>query len=156
MANVNTEDLYYGTEYERATLAPVATKRSEQVGLFFPVGDEPGKKGGYFKRSTGIALVKQHVRQLLLTEKGERVMLPNYGVGLRKYLFSPMDEYLFNEIRRDIITAISQYARNVKIRKLSVFQNSETTPQGGNGLAIKLFLQYRNTDTLFDVTVEIV
>ena len=34
-----------------------------------------------------VELVKQNFKMLLLTNPGERIMNPDFGVGLRRYLF---------------------------------------------------------------------
>ena len=33
--------------------------------------------------------IKQNFKNLLLTSPGERMMIPDFGVGLRSYLFEP-------------------------------------------------------------------
>lgn len=32
--------------------------------------------------------IKQNIRMLMYTSPGERVMVPNYGIGIRNYLLS--------------------------------------------------------------------
>ena len=44
-------------------------------------------KGGYEKIRTRKKLAKFHLTNLLLTNPGEKISIPEYGVGLRKYLF---------------------------------------------------------------------
>ena len=154
MANTATEDFYYGTTFRQETLSSSTSKKRKVYGLGFPIGKNPNQKGGLFRKASGLALRKQNLRQLLLTELGERVMLPDYGVALRKYLFSPLDEHLFNEIRKDILSSLARYAKFVRVKKLSIFQDSETTPQGGNSLQIILVVQDKDSDALFSVNVE--
>ena len=44
--------------------------------------------------------VKQNLKMLLFTAPGERVMLPDYGVGLKNYLFENDPEiYIIEKIR---------------------------------------------------------
>ena len=44
------------------------------------------------------ALVKQNVKMLILTNPGERVMEPNYGVGIRQFLFENFESDVFARI----------------------------------------------------------
>ena len=71
---------------------------------------------------------------LLLTNKGERVMIPEYGVGMNRFLFSNYDESTFAKIENDILEQASIYMPVVDIIELS-FLPSEFSP---NGIIIKI------------------
>ncbi|OHD27330.1 MAG: hypothetical protein A2Y38_04890 [Spirochaetes bacterium GWB1_59_5] len=45
---------------------------------------------------------RESARQILLTGKGERVMLGQFGVGAERYLFSPASRLMASFIERDI------------------------------------------------------
>jgi phage baseplate assembly protein W len=79
-------------------------------------------------------LVKQNFKMLLLTDRGERVMEPNYGVGLKKYLFENFDQSTFSRIETDILEQVSIYMPIVAIQEIS-FQPSD---QFSNRLNIKI------------------
>ena len=68
---------------------PVGSRRAI-FGLNFPLG-ENRDRGGFFSKISGVRMIKDAVTQLLLTTRGERVMLPKYGCNLRKFLFQPLD-----------------------------------------------------------------
>tara|TARA_B100000131_G_C17907395_1_gene528953 strand:- start:261 stop:530 length:270 start_codon:yes stop_codon:yes gene_type:complete len=55
---------------------------------------------------------------LLLTNPGERVMEPDFGVGLKKFLFENMNESTFTKIERKIQDQTSIYLPAVKIREI--------------------------------------
>jgi len=80
------------------------------------------------------SLVKQNFKMLLLTDRGERVMEPNYGVGLKKYLFENFDQSTFSRIETDILEQVSIYMPIVAIQEIS-FQPSD---QFSNRLNIKI------------------
>ena len=58
------------------------------VGKFKTVTGQPASlqnnvsEGAYFTGETGVDLIRNNLRQLLLCNKGERVMLPDYGLNL--------------------------------------------------------------------------
>ena len=55
------------------------------------------------------ALVKQNLKMLLLTVPGERMMDPNFGVGLRNYLFEQKSESVYADITSNIGQQVSTY-----------------------------------------------
>ena len=111
---------------------------------------------GYFSKATGKELVRNNLTQLLTTSLGERIMLPGYGINLRKYLFQPMDEMLFKSIKEDILEAIAKYANNVKVLKLGVYPLNEYGAEGLQAMQIKLSVRIKeNENTTFEVGVKI-
>lgn len=133
----------------------VSHKDREIFGLSFPIG---GKKdtGGHFSKSSGVELVKGAVKQLMQTKKGERVMHPSFGVDLEKYLFEPLDQDVFEQIKAEILYAFNRYIVGAKLLKLKVVPVDSITVAGGNGLVITLILALdKEPLKTFDVEVEI-
>ena len=52
--------------------------------------------------SKDASAIKQAIVNLLLTNKGERLMNPTYGSDIRSYLFEPMDFGTANQIKNNI------------------------------------------------------
>jgi uncharacterized protein len=130
------------------------SKKKEVFGLGFPLGSSPD--GGIFSKKTGINMIKDAVHQLLKTERGERVMLPNFGCNLRKYLYQPLDESTFEGIKREVQYSFKNYIVGAKIKKLAVFPMGDLGPAGGNSLKVILSLILDNADLeTFDVEVNI-
>lgn len=131
------------------------SKKTEVYGLNFPLGSDV-EKGGYFKKISGVKMVRAAIRQLLLTERGERVMLPEFGCNLRKFLFSPLDENTFTAIKDEIRTSFQRYIVGASIVKLAVFPTGDTGPSGGNSLQIILTIKLDTEQTqVFDVEAKI-
>lgn len=53
--------------------------------------------------------ISQHVKSLVGTEPGERVMMSSYGVPLKQYLFEPGDSQVTAVITTSIQTAMSAW-----------------------------------------------
>lgn len=117
-----------------------------EYGVPFPVGADPTRP--FFHKITGRKKILNGVHQIIGTTRGERVMLPNFGCNLKPYLFQPLDEITFNEIRREVLESITLYAPGVKILKLGVFEDSQYSPTGGHGLIVKLLLQLKDEEDL--------
>lgn len=151
----NTTVFRYGrrpTKYEEQ--APRA-KRQEIYGLTFPLGKNTAS-GGFFKKNSGREMIRQAVSQLLRTEKGERLMLPNYGCNLRKYLFQPITEDLFSEIRNTIQESFNNYIVGARLLKVAVYETGEYDAAGGNQLRVVLSIQLSTDDLeVFDVEAKI-
>ena len=72
--------------------------------------------------SDGIALTKtyaqvanQNLKMLVLTIPGERVMEPEFGVGLKKYLFENAGAELDATIRQKIFEQVNKYLPYIEI-----------------------------------------
>ena len=140
------------TKYEEQ--APRA-KRQEIVGLTFPLGKNR-ESGGFFKKNSGREMIRQAVTQLLRTEKGERLMLPNYGCNLRKYLFQPITQDLFNNIKETISESFRNYIVGARLLKVGVYETGEYDAAGGNQLRVVLTVQLSTDDLqVFDVEAKI-
>ena len=144
----------YGKIPPRYIKQSPTSKRQEVYGLGFPLGSASG--GGVFSKESGVNLIKDAVAQLLLTERGERLMLPNFGCNLRKFLYMPLDEATFEGIKREIQYSFKKYIVGAHIAKLAVFPFGEAGPAGGNSLKVVLSLKLDTADLeTFDVEVDI-
>ena len=55
---------------------------------------------------------------LLLTNPGERVMDPTFGIGIKTYLFENFTESTFAKIERSIIKQTNIYLPNIMINEI--------------------------------------
>lgn len=82
--------------------------------------------------STGFAmvetieeLIRQNLTTLILTSPGERVMTPNYGVGLNQFLFENMAGNVYSNIENAIRNQAGQYLPGVSIDIVRFFKNED-------------------------------
>jgi len=144
----------YGKISPRYIAQVPTSKRQVVYGLGFPLGSS--NDGGIFSKKTGVTLIRDAVKQLISTERGERIMLPNFGCNLRRYLFQPLDETTFEGIKREIQYSFRNYIVGATIEKLLVYPLGEAGPAGGNSLKVVLSLQLDSADLeQFDVEVDI-
>lgn len=64
---------------------------------------------------SGLRIIKNDLKQLLLTSPGERVMRPNFGTGLRRFTFQQLDNQSINEIRGEIEQSIQIFEKRVEL-----------------------------------------
>ena len=53
--------------------------------------------------------IKQSIKNLVLTQKGEKLFQPEIGSGVYELLFEPMDPFTADSIRDEIINTLGQY-----------------------------------------------
>lgn len=152
---INQTTNFYGREISNESSYSVKSKNTKIYGLKFPFGKI--EDGNFLKKGSGLDLIKSNLKQLLLTRRGERVMLPNFGTNLYKYLMEPLDQALLSQIRREISQSIYKYAPYVNILLLQVFPlENATGSNGGHALLIKLVCSLKENEELnFEVNVEI-
>jgi len=64
-------------------------------------------------------LIKQNLKMLLLTDPGERVMEPNFGIGIKRYLFQNFGFSTQAEIENKINEQVRIYMPAVKIKEIN-------------------------------------
>lgn len=119
------------------------------INIRFPFKDSPI---GNFLELTKVdkRAIKSDLMHLLLTNKGERLYLPDFGANLRKFLFEPNLIEVSNDIRTELQNEINKFIPNLKIDSL------EVEPYEGNEHAVIVRLDYtvtRNTFTESDFVI---
>ena len=73
--------------------------------------------------SKDASAIKQAIVNLLLTNKGERLMNPTYGSDIRSYLFEPMDFGTANQIKNNIRDTIETFEPRIRVLQISATPN---------------------------------
>lgn len=88
-------------------------------GLFFPFQDS--RRGDYLALTEYESQeIRSDLIHLLLTRKGSRYFLPEFGTRLYEYIFEPFDGLTFNAIEADIRDSISQFMPNLIVNNISI------------------------------------
>ena len=95
---------------------------------------------GFRLTKTLVEAVHQNFKMLLLTAPGERVMDPNFGVGLRNYIFRVDDEATYEDIRSKIIEQVSLYMPFVEI--MGVFFGKPHPTSGLSQTSVNMMIEY--------------
>ncbi len=64
--------------------------------------------------------IRANLVHLLLTRKGSRYYLPNFGTRLYEYIFEPLDGDTFSTLRSEIEESISTFIPNLTIQNISI------------------------------------
>lgn len=71
----------------------------------------------------GEQCVKQSVRNILLTNKGELHYFPQFGCNIRKYLFEKVNPLTVLAIKDEVDFAIRNFEPRVKLIKTDVYED---------------------------------
>ena len=113
------------------------------IGALFPLNGQQSKTvGGFFNmsRTTEEQSVTNYIN-LLLTRKGERYMLPSFGVGLQDYLFEQNTEAIRTEIEFEIERQSAYWLPYIKNHKIEVLGRSNSV-NGDEENAIQIIITF--------------
>jgi len=138
-------------------------------GINFPFADS--REGKYLSLSqTADEEIRTDLVHLLLTRKGTRYFLPDFGTRLYEFIFEPLDGPTFSEIESEIRESVQEYLPNLVITNISIKPASED--EEGKGTYIndnnervfrvpgigtmehtaKVKIDYRVTDSVFETS----
>jgi len=147
---LNSDTKVFGVPSTNEVSLRSGSKVQKYYGLIFPIGSNTNS--GYFSKSSGVELIKKNLLQLLRTSRGERFMLPNFGTNLKKYLFEPIDEFLFSKIKKELSTTIASYAPYVNLIDIDISSTDQN--QFRSGIYINLICSLRDEDSVvFEVNL---
>ena len=92
--------------------------------------------------SKDASAIKQAIVNLLLTNKGERLMNPEYGSDIRSYLFEPLDYATASQITTNIRYSIDRWEPRISVSTLKAYPNFDD-----NGFDVEMTYSVRGTDT---------
>ena len=114
--------------------------------------------------------IRSNLIHLLLTRKGSRYYLPDFGTRLYEFIFEPMDGPTFSEIESEIRDSVSEYIPGITITKIDIKPASEGEEDKGSYIdgnddriyrvpgigtkehTAKIKIDYIVTDTAFNST----
>ena len=121
------------------------------LGIEFPIQED--LKGKYLSLTkTQKDRVKSNLINLITTMKGERWRKPDFGTNLPQYLFEPMDEQTYSDIRQEIIGTVTKHLSDVNIVNVELKADNETNFVGikiGYTISTGVFKEPDTIDIVF-------
>ncbi len=97
--------------------------KTRYINIDFPFKDS--SKGFYLDlNQTNKDAIRADLLHLLLTNKGERLYMPDFGSDLKKYIFEPNDSITHEQIRENLNDTIKIYIPNLTVNNIS-FRNDD-------------------------------
>jgi phage baseplate assembly protein W len=94
--------------------------------------------GPYTLNKTMQEVAHQNLKNLLLTSPGERVMIPNFGVGLHKLLFSPKSSNLFDDASTKIYNQVMTWLPYISLSNVTFVTSEDTDTLAENEIQINI------------------
>jgi phage baseplate assembly protein W len=118
---------------------------NKSININYPFKDSP--KGFFLDLNvTDTKAIKADLMHLILTNKGERLYLPDFGTDLRKHLFQPFDNITTGQIKEEISEAVKKYLPNLRITNVTLADATESE----YGVVVKI--EYIITEDVFETT----
>ena len=95
------------------------------IGIKLPITYDSGD--GFTMLKTLEETVRQNLKMLILTNPGERVMEPEFGVGIQQYLFYNFSENIETQISERIKTQVGRYMPSVIINNIKFYGSDPDT-----------------------------
>ena len=125
-------------------------EQDKSVGVTLPI-----RRGttGYFESSfTTKEQIKSNIKSLLLTQKGERLMQPEFGTRLRGLLFEPITTDLGSALETEITQAIERWMPYINVESI-IYDALED--QNRIDLELNYSLKYSNSQILEQLNIVI-
>tara|TARA_Y100001963_G_C6637188_1_gene379141 strand:- start:94 stop:501 length:408 start_codon:yes stop_codon:yes gene_type:complete len=100
-------------------ISPLDLNKNVKIGVAFPLDDENMRSG----TETVKEQVKANLINVLLTDAGERVNQPDFGVGLRRQLFE--NNIDLDSLKEKINNQINRYIPQISLINVNVSQTED-------------------------------
>jgi len=70
-------------------------------------------------------LLNQNLKMIVLTNPGERVMDPDFGVGINSYLFENFNNTIYTDIRNNVRDQVAKYLPVITIDSITFDGSNE-------------------------------
>lgn len=146
--------LLYGKKASNlSTEGTISAPRNKRTGMSLIQKKNP--ETPYFDKGSGFQLIKEQVMQFILTSKGERVMLPDYGTTLTNFLFEPLTSNLVSIQAADIQAGFRKYIPNVTINYIRFFQSENLHGFGMPGIQIQMQVTPNKSLQIINIKVNV-
>tara|TARA_B100000287_G_scaffold217530_1_gene205181 strand:- start:15 stop:422 length:408 start_codon:yes stop_codon:yes gene_type:complete len=98
---------------------PLDSNKNATIGVGFPINEKNLFQG----TKTISEQNKANLINLLLTQPGERINLPDYGVGIKSYLFEP--NINIEVLKGRIVNKIQRYIPNISLTEIKINKSDD-------------------------------
>jgi phage baseplate assembly protein W len=117
-------------------ISPIDFNKSAAVGV-----DLPFSAPGVFKSNyTTAAAIKNNLINYFLTNPGERPLNPNFGGGLRSFIFEQIQDDNLDFLKQSIQSNLNDFFPTINILDLNILKNIDN-----NNISVSLDYSVKNT-----------
>jgi len=121
-------------------------------GITLPI--QPGGGTMFNQSYSSFEAAKSNLKNLLLTNKGERILQPNFGTNLRELLFEQLTDGVLEEKLETVITdSINFWLPYIDVEEIEVDMSDEMKDTNTAGIRLKFSVggQFESQDLTFTV-----
>lgn len=96
----------------------------------------------------------QDIKAFIFTNKNERVMRPNFGLGLKKYIFEPVDNQTNSQIYSDLQILLKKNFPFVELKKVELFNHINDNVLNVNEIRIVVYIEFKFGEDAEQITIE--
>jgi phage baseplate assembly protein W len=124
---------------------PLDLQKNIAIGVSLPFNTPGVFKSTYTTKDQ----IKSNLLNLLLTDIGERIMNPNFGTLLRRFLFEGITDSNIETLRESISNSIAIYIPEIIVQEIIITPNADYN-------SLELYVNYilRISNTPDQVTVQ--
>lgn len=117
------------------------------VGWHFPPGVDPDGRTATVAYEEDI---RQAIHIILGTDRGERVMRPDFGAGLHSFVFEPVNQTTLQRVKTRVEEALVEWEPRVDVEQVLV-KPDRRDRSGASVLLIEVTYRVRATNTLHNL-----
>jgi len=111
---------------------------NQGLSVALPLTEDP-TFGPYGMNTTFEDLARQNLKMLLLTNPGERIMRPRFGVGIRRYLFQPNTTTTYSDLSERINKQVENYLPYIEINGIEFNPPAVGTEFDASSISMTIF-----------------
>jgi len=130
--------------FNQQQIFPIDLDNSAAVGISLPFNGPAVFKSNYQTKDA----IKYNLINFFLTNPGERPLNPNFGGGLRDFIFEQISNDNIDFLLEDISSKVGEYFPNVQIEDLNVLRNEDN-----NQITINFTYRVVNTNIQDEINI---
>ena len=97
---------------------------AEGLSVALPLAVSP-TDGAYSVHKDLKSVARQSLKMLILTSPGERIMFPNFGVGMRRYLFEQNISGFGTQLKAKVAEQVTKYIPYIRLAAVQVINSKD-------------------------------
>ena len=130
--------------FNQQQIFPIDLDNSAAVGISLPFNGPTVFKSNYQTKDA----IKYNLINFFLTNPGERPLNPNFGGGLRDFIFEQISNDNIDFLLEDVSSKVGEYFPNVQIEDLNVLRNEDN-----NQITINFTYRVVNTNIQDEINI---
>jgi phage baseplate assembly protein W len=103
--------------------------KKQFFGIKFPFLAD-NTRGFYVAANENVAdKVKSQLMHIVFTPKGQRIMKPEFGTDLIKFIFDQSDGMSWEAVKTEVSESVTRWASNINLRDIQVVKNEDDESQ---------------------------